>query len=113
VLTGVIASGGATALAGPEPAASIGAAALAQDRTLERAVRDELARACELHDVGVDVQAGVVVLTGKVASVLERVRAESLARSAGAPALDDRIDVDVAAALAARSDDDDPGECER
>lgn len=72
----------------------------ALDEPLERNIEAELARACDLEAVRVDVSVGTAVLTGIVADPLQRNRAEGAARAAGAWRVDNRVQVDVVASLA-------------
>ncbi len=85
---------GAIAMA---PSAALAQAPRTDDRTLDTRIEASI-KASETfkHDrIDVDVENGVVTLTGKVASAAHRTRAESLAKITGVSRVDNRLEVDA------------------
>jgi hyperosmotically inducible periplasmic protein len=92
-LTGALALG-AIAMA---PSAAFAQAARTDDRALDTRIEASVkANPTLQHDrIDVDVENGVVTLTGKVASTAHRTRAESLAKITGVTRVDNRLEVDT------------------
>jgi osmotically-inducible protein OsmY len=83
---------------------SIGGSALAADDAddkLEDRVETKLKTDDKLGDVNIDVDAGVVTMTGEVASRTERARAERLAKAGGARRIVNKLEIDNDKAVAA------------
>jgi hyperosmotically inducible periplasmic protein len=78
------------------PSAALAQAARTDDRALDTRIEASIkANETFKHDrIDVDVENGVVTLTGKVASAAHRTRAESLATITGVTRVDNRLDVD-------------------
>src|SRR5688572_30381105 len=85
---------GALAMA---PSAALAQAARTDDRALDTRIEASVkANPTLKHDrIAVDVENGVVTLTGKVASTAHRTRAESLAKITGVTRVDNRLEVDT------------------
>ena len=72
-----------------------------KDDRLEDRVETKLKADNKLDEVNVDVDDGVVTMTGEVASRTERARAERLAKAGGARRIVNKLEIDQDKALAA------------
>jgi len=64
------------------------------DDRLEERVETRIHDDAQLEGLKVDVDHGVVVLRGEVATAIEKARAERMARDAGAERVDNRLEID-------------------
>ena len=95
-LAGAVLVGGLAQGASAEPSAAQSAAAKVDDSTLKSQIAASLKKNAILapRDIDVDVEQGVVTLTGTVRTAAEKARAAGVARVRGVTRVDNKIEID-------------------